>query len=168
MSIRIWIMIALVVLVATGSTSVRADPKEGQLAPDFSVTTLDGRQVNLQSLKNKVIILNYWATWCGPCRSEMPALEAYYRAHRREGLEIIALSQDDADQVRKVKALAKSYAYPFALKAKSDTKAYGPAAQLPMSFVIDRKGILRADGSHRTLIFTPQLLASVVTPLLKN
>ena len=68
----------------------QAAPKVGQPAPDFTVTTFGGHTVKLADLKGDVIILNFWATWCGPCRAELPLLEAYFKAYSKNGFQVLA------------------------------------------------------------------------------
>ena len=87
-------------------------------------------------------MVNFWATWCTPCREEMPALEKFYTEHHADGLEIIAISMDDPDDEAKVRQLAKTYHYPIALTAGSRVDAFGRIWVLPLTFVIDRSGIV--------------------------
>src|SRR5437773_12576066 len=69
-------------------------PRVGHLAPDFVLQTLDGREIRLSDYRGHVVFLNFWATWCGPCKIEMPAMERLYREYRRQGLTILAVSTD--------------------------------------------------------------------------
>jgi cytochrome c biogenesis protein CcmG, thiol:disulfide interchange protein DsbE len=77
----------------------------GQSAQALIVTTLDGKTVDLASLRGKVVLVNYWATWCAPCREEMPTLSAFYRAYHERGLEMIGIS---VDQTARSRARAQS------------------------------------------------------------
>lgn len=149
------------------SASAQAGAVVGKPAPDFQLTSLDGHALSLASLKGKVIVVNFWATWCGPCRAEMPALDAYYKAHKASGLEIIAVSQDDKAQDAKVRTVAKTITLPTVLARDAKVAGFGRLWQLPTTFVIDRSGVLRFDGSDKATVFTPALLDQVVGPLLK-
>src|SRR2546428_9568537 len=80
---------------SVGSTPVLTEaPRIGHLAPDFVLTSLDGREVRLADYRGHVVFLNCWATWCGPCKVEMPAIERLYREYRRQGFTILAGSTD--------------------------------------------------------------------------
>src|SRR5207245_3545859 len=85
---------------ATGNASVGTTPvlteapRTGHLAPDFVLTTLDGREVRLSDYRGHVVFLNFWATWCGPCKVEMPAIERLYREYRRQACTTLAGSTD--------------------------------------------------------------------------
>ncbi len=101
----LWIVELLMVGALTAAASAFAAPTVGQPAPALVADTLDGRTLDLSGLRGKVVIVNFWATWCPPCREEMPALDAFYRHYRGRGLELIGMSADsahDSDEVRKV------------------------------------------------------------------
>ena len=143
-----------------------AAAREGRPAPDFSAVTLDGRRVSLTSLRGKVILLNFWASWCGPCRGEMPALNAFYKARRAYGFEIVAISRDVPAQDETVRRLARDVSFPVALDRRAVYRGYGPIDALPTSFVIDRAGALRLDGVRRPVIFDVYKLDQLISPLL--
>ncbi|NGY05385.1 peroxiredoxin family protein [Solimonas terrae] len=118
----------------------------GKPAPPLTATTLDGLKYSLQQHRGEVVIVNFWATWCGPCRVELPAFEAFYQAHHDDGLSVLAISVDDADQTARVRALAQDFDFPVALGADVQAGGYGRIWRLPITFVIDRAGVLRIDG----------------------
>ena len=157
------ILLGAAALLATPAV---AAPRQGQPAPDFRAVTLDGRSLSLSSLRGKVILLNFWASWCGPCRGEMPALDAFYKARRDHGLEIVAISQDAPAQDAVVRALAQNLSFPVALERDAAYRGYGEIDALPTSFVIDRSGVLRLDGARHPVIFDVYKLDQVVSPLL--
>jgi cytochrome c biogenesis protein CcmG/thiol:disulfide interchange protein DsbE len=149
------------------ATAVEAKlPKAGQPAPNIVATTLDGARFSLADQRGKVVILNFWATWCLPCREEMPALEAFYRAHRSDGLVVIAISLDEPAELASVRKLMAAYSYPAALVANTDAKAYGRLWRLPLTFVVGRDGILRRDGWKAAPRIDAAVLDAEVLPLL--
>lgn len=142
--------------------------KPGQPLPHFSARTLDGRNIESNELQGKTIIVHFWATWCPPCREEMPALEKFYQAHHNEGLEVIAVSvEDDADKP-KVLEFTKNFSFPVAMQGASQMDGFGRIWGLPLSFLFDRKGILRkGDWTGEQKMDAPNL-ESFVGPLLKE
>lgn len=158
------ILVAAAALLATPAAA--AAPRQGRPAPDFHAVTLDGRSLSLSSLRGKVVLLNFWASWCGPCRGEMPALDAFYKARRDHGLEIVAISQDAPAQDAVVRALASGLSFPVALERDAAYRGYGDIYALPTSFVIDRSGVLRLDGARHPVIFDVYKLDQVISPLL--
>ena len=158
--------------LAAGSTLAGPAPaggiKLGQAAPGFEVKTLDGKTLSAHALRGKVVILSFWATWCGPCRQEMPALEAYYKAHAAQGLEIVAISMDDPNKDAMVRQVMSSYSFPAVLQRQAKVMDYGHVLALPMAFVIGRDGTLRMDGSQKVAAFDAASLDQIVTPLLKS
>jgi peroxiredoxin/tetratricopeptide (TPR) repeat protein len=134
-------------------------PQVGQPAPSFSLTTLDGKTVSLDSYRGKTLIVNVWATWCPPCRLETPdLLSAYARLHK-DGVEFLGV--DDTEQAPIVRAFVadKNVPYPQAIdSARSFTDAYD-VRYFPTTFVIDAQGVIRARHIDQV---TPALLASFV------
>ena len=155
-------------LLLPAALAAAAELREGMPAPAFRAELLDGGRFDSANQRGKVIVLNFWATWCKPCREEMPALDAYYRAHRADGLEMIAISIEDADDVAKVRRTMKDFSYPAALASASRTERYGRLWRLPVTFVIDRRGILRFDGFKFPKALDLAALERIVTPLLRN
>jgi peroxiredoxin len=130
--------LALLLLLTTAVTGTKP-------APDFTVRSLGGRTVHLRDLRGKVVVVNFWATWCGGCKVEIPHLvETYQRLHG-QGLEIIGISMDDAgdDVVARFTKL-KQMDYTVARTTDAVTKAYGGMRFLPQTFVVDRNGIIVA------------------------
>ena len=110
-------------------------------APDFTLRALDGRTVRLSDYRGKVVLLNFWATWCAGCQVEIPRLIAQYRQHRSHGLEIIGVSMDDGDESM-IARFAKLKGINYTIVKGNDTiaKAYGGVRLLPQTFVIGRRG----------------------------
>jgi thiol-disulfide isomerase/thioredoxin len=160
-----WCALALFLLGWCGRAFAAA---EGQAAPALHAKLLDGTAVSLADDLGKVIVVNFWATWCAPCRDEMPALDAYYRAHRDEGLILVALSMDDPKDVAKVREMTKAYSFPVGLARDANMKGYGRIWHLPLTFVVDRTGILRKNEWFGDPGLDAQLLEQTVTPLLRT
>lgn len=144
-----------------------AGPTEGQPAPAATFKTFDGQQVDITSLRGDVVILTFWATWCQYCRQELGDLSAYYREHQAEGLRVFAISADDAEEFDKVRQRARDYPFPIAVLADADVSRYGRIWRLPLTFVIDRNGVLRRDGWGNMPAVTRAQLEETVTPLLR-
>jgi cytochrome c biogenesis protein CcmG, thiol:disulfide interchange protein DsbE len=142
--------------------------EEGKVAPAFSAELIDGKSFNLETVKGEVVIINFWATWCPPCRQEMPAIESFYLKHKSQGLRVIAVSLDDPGDENKVRDVMKSFSFDAAMEEKSQHKGYGRIWRLPLTFVIDRKGILRKDGWYGPVGIDQPLLEKIVTPLLEE
>ena len=138
----------------------------GKPAPPLDARLLDGTAYSLQSERGKVVIVNFWATWCAPCRAEMPAIDAYYRKHRGEGLEVIAVSMDDPASEEKVRNVMRAFAFPAALGPQSNFKGYQRIWRLPLTFVVDRDGVLREKDWYGDPGIDEALLEKTVTPLL--
>ena len=140
--------------------------EENQPAPPFRVQLLDGTQIQSNALKGRVVILHFWASWCEACQTEMPILNNYYRQHQQEELQVIAISLDDKHDEEAVRALSKDYAFPVALEYQSKMQGFGRIWALPLTFVIDREGILRKDASAHPWLINNNTLDAVVTPWL--
>ena len=117
-----------------------ADAKPAKL--DFTMKDLDGKDVSLSSFKGKVILLNFWATWCGPCKAEIPAFVELQNQYGKDGLVILGYSVDD--EAPKARAFANEYKmnYPvlLGLGREDVQEAYGPIWGIPASFIISRDG----------------------------
>ena len=120
-------------------------PNRQQQAKDFTVAALDGSRLRLADLKGKVVFLNLWATWCAPCKEEMPAMERLWQRYKDQGLVVIALSMDSggAKSVKPYIEQAK-YTYPIGLDPKMEVAQLYGARSVPSTFIIDRSGVLRA------------------------
>jgi peroxiredoxin len=114
----------------------------GAEAPDIAITTLDGKPIRLSQLKGKRVVLNFWATWCGPCVMEMPHFVRLYNESSRDDLIIIGISNEDEFKVRSF-ITQKGIKYPIAV-SKDLPSPYKDIAGIPATFFIDRKGIMQS------------------------
>jgi cytochrome c biogenesis protein CcmG, thiol:disulfide interchange protein DsbE len=135
-------------------------------APPLSATLLDGRSFTLHQVAGKVLIVNFWATWCAPCREEMPALEAFRSKHRGRGIEVLAISMDEPRNLAAVRNTLQAYGFEAALSAQTSYEGYGRIWRLPTTFVVDREGRLRADLTMGAAPIDLTWLERHVTPLL--
>ncbi|EJQ13080.1 thiol:disulfide interchange protein [Bacillus cereus] len=119
----------------------------GKSAPDFELTKLDGAKVKLTDLKGKKVILNFWATWCGPCQQEMPDMEAFYKEHK-ENVEILAINYTPSEKgggEEKVSNFAKEkgITFPILLDKNIDVTTAYKVITIPTSYFIDTKGVIQ-------------------------
>ena len=119
----------------------------GKSAPDFTLTKLDGTNVKLSDLKGKKVILNFWATWCGPCQQEMPDMEAFYKEHK-ENVEILAINYTPSEKgggEEKVSNFAKEkgITFPILLDKNIDVTTAYKVITIPTSYFIDTKGVIQ-------------------------
>ncbi len=128
----------------SSTPQLKESPQEEFLAPSFSLQDLGGMQISLSDFKGKVVILNFWATWCAPCRREIPSLERLYQLRKDKGFEILAVSVDRAS-LSKVASFVANYQMSFPVLA-DQRGAVGQrywAKAIPTSFLLDKKGVIR-------------------------
>lgn len=133
--------LAVAAYFAVGSrNTVHHEHPERPLAPEFSLVDLDGKHITLSSLRGKVVIVDFWATWCGPCRDEAPGLVSLQKRWGRRGLQLVGISMDDKDAP--VRKFVREYRvnYPIALGDAELGRRYGTVLGLPVKIVVDRFG----------------------------
>jgi cytochrome c biogenesis protein CcmG/thiol:disulfide interchange protein DsbE len=156
--ISVWTIVLAAVALACGPASAA---RVGRPAPGFTLVTLDHHKYSLADLRGKVVVLNFWATWCTPCKAELLAMNNYARRHPDQGLVIFAIKTDDYP-ASKLTALAS--ALPFPVVADFRSWDYGEINnQVPSSYVIDRAGVLRLMQAGA---FNEDGFDQTVTPLL--
>lgn len=159
---------AAVVSVFAAPVEAKGPPAVGAQAPEVVATQLDGATFDLEKLKGHVIVVNFWATWCPPCRAEMPMMDAFYRKHRGEGLVMVGLSQDKTRDLPQVKNVMAAFAYPAALASDAKVNRFGTFQILPQTYIIDREGRIRAAFGASGKPLTEAELNATVLPLLKG
>jgi peroxiredoxin len=131
------LLFALAFLLTAGTLSAQI----GEQAPTFSLKDKDGKTYSTESLKGKVVVLNFWATWCPPCRAEIPAFKSVYDKYKGKGVEIVGVSLDHKgwDVITPFLDQYKLN-YPVVLGGAEIAKAYGNVRSIPTTFIIDRDG----------------------------
>ena len=140
----------------------------GQPAPSLVVQELDGQTFDLGAVRGKVVVLSFWATWCPPCRAEMPVLDAFYRRYHGQGLEMIGLSADRPHDRSDVTKVMQSFSYPAAMLDDAKVNDFGTPGALPMTIVIDGQGMIRAQLTPDQTAVTEKSLSAAVLPLLQQ
>jgi cytochrome c biogenesis protein CcmG/thiol:disulfide interchange protein DsbE len=138
-----------------GGASEYVSPLKGKSAPAFALEDLSGKKVALSSYKGKAVLINFWATWCAPCKIETPWLVELRNQYGPQGFEVLGISADDLDR-GDAKKLSEEKAeiaqsatklhipYPVLIDGGSLSDAYGGLDELPMSFYVDRNGVVVA------------------------
>jgi peroxiredoxin len=119
---------------------------DGAPAPEMETLDLNGRTHRLSDYRGQVVLLNIWATWCAPCREEMPKLDRLYKEKASEGLIVLGLSFEELDLQREFTAETK-VSYPLLTKAGTIPEVFSTTARYPVNFLIDRQGLLRSAPS---------------------
>ena len=117
--------------------------EENHAPPPWQVTLTDGRELTSESLHGKVVLVNFWATWCPYCRKEKPAIDAFWRDTRDRGFEVVSISVDDSSEKIAEWMRDKDYAFMAAPTNASVTAAFGHVSSVPTSFIVDAEGHVR-------------------------
>lgn len=132
-------------------------------APAYALTTLDGATISSDELRGRVVVLNFWATWCPPCRLEMPSLQSLHEDMAGDGVVVLGLATD-AGAARTVTDFVdeRDYTYPIGRATREHRTAFGGIRGIPTTFLIDRQGVVR----HRVVgYFAPPALRAAVRRL---
>jgi cytochrome c biogenesis protein CcmG/thiol:disulfide interchange protein DsbE len=136
----------LQIVEITPNVAIQSIARVGHTAPDFALKTLDGKEIKLSDLKGKAVLINLWASWCPPCRYEMPAIQVAYEKYKNKGLVVLGIDFTVQDNLKDVNAFVKELKLTFPIlldeTGKISVGLYGMRG-LPMSFFIDTEGILQ-------------------------
>ncbi|MDO9299770.1 MAG: redoxin domain-containing protein [Anaerolineales bacterium] len=137
--------IALSANTTTASTGKTSAPQAGFAAPDFTLKTPDGEEYTLSELKGSAVLVNLWATWCPPCRAEMPAIEKIYQEYKDQGFIVLAINMTYQDDPFAVVPFAKEFnlTFPILLEETGDVAAAYQLRSLPSSYFINRAGVIQ-------------------------
>jgi len=126
-----------------GSLGAPAGGGVGRQAPDFRLESLDGRQVSLADYAGQVVLLNFWATWCPPCKEEIPAIERAYVAHRGEGFMVLGINEGEALEIVQTFASELGITYPVLIDKRGNVAAQYRRRGLPLTLIVDRNGVIQ-------------------------
>ncbi|MDP1715718.1 MAG: TlpA disulfide reductase family protein [Anaerolineales bacterium] len=141
----LWTVVSRVPSAVGAPLSSSPSPREGFLAPDFTLDNLQGEKVTLSDLRGKIVVINLWATWCPPCRAEMPALENAYEQYKDSGLVVLGLNVTNQDSESEVPRFVEEFGltFPILLDRDGSVSALYELRGLPTTFFVNRAGIIR-------------------------
>ena len=138
--------------------------QEGNTALDFQLASLDNGDVALSDYQDQVVIMNMWATWCPPCRAEMPGLNRFYEAHKDEGMVVLAVNGQEPEETVRPFIEANNFTFPVLLDIDGAVARQYTARSFPTTFIIDRNGRIQHVQVGE---ITERELEQIVTPLLQ-
>jgi cytochrome c biogenesis protein CcmG/thiol:disulfide interchange protein DsbE len=155
-------------LEGTFSQDAKANAlRVGAPAPPATLVTLDGKRIATTELTGRVVMLIFWATWCAPCRAELPLLSSYATAFAARGLTILGFALDAREDLPRVRKMAQAFAFPSGLVADSSLQGYGRIWHIPVNFTIDRQGLLVQNGwTDKDATWTAERFNRIIAPLL--
>jgi peroxiredoxin len=153
--------ISLMPLSASSQSKLKMAP---QKAPNFSLKTANGKTIELSKLKGKVVVVNFWATWCPPCRAEIPGFVDLYKKYKSKGVEIVGISLDQEGWDAVNPFLQKNNInYPIVVGNEELSNSYGSIEAIPTTFIIDKKGYI---AEHHVGYFEKEKLEKALKSLL--
>jgi peroxiredoxin len=138
------ILLAMALMACGGpEAGVRTGISEGQHAPNFSLETLDGKKTSLSDYQGQVVLLNFWATWCAPCREEIPAIEAVLEARQGEPFVVLGVNYQEGGEKTRAFVEELGMTYPVLLDETGKVMQTYRAPGLPMSILLDQEGVIQ-------------------------
>jgi cytochrome c biogenesis protein CcmG/thiol:disulfide interchange protein DsbE len=154
--------IVLCAFATFGAPATAALPQE----PALTAATLDSKTFSLAGSRGHVVLVHFWATWCAPCREEMPVLDAFYKRYRDRGVEVIGISVDRGRDIAQVREVMRAFSFPAALVRDAKPNDFGTQNELPVTFVIDAQGRVHDELRPDTTPLTDANLTRIIVPLL--
>ena len=142
----VWTVVSRVPSAVGAPLSSSPSPREGFLAPDFTLDTLQGEPVKLSNLHGKIVVVNFWATWCLPCRAETPALEKSYKQYNDSGVVILGVNLTNQDSINEVESFVQEFELTYPVLLDRDGSVSNTLYQikgLPSTFFVNRNGVIR-------------------------
>ncbi|MBN1398169.1 MAG: TlpA family protein disulfide reductase [Bacteroidetes bacterium] len=131
----LFVLTVFIISISASQTSKKTK------APNFSLQTKDGEIIELENLRGRVVLINFWATWCPPCRAEIPDFIEVYNSYKSKGFEIIGIALDGEGWVKVAPYMKEAKInYPVVLGSENIVRQYGGFNSIPTSFIIDKKG----------------------------
>jgi cytochrome c biogenesis protein CcmG, thiol:disulfide interchange protein DsbE len=148
------------------STANKEHARQLQPAPDFSLSDLSGQKLALSTYRGKVVLLDFWATWCDPCKAEIPHFVEMQNGYGAQGLQVIGISMDDDEQLARDFRQQYKMNYPVAMGNPQLAEQYGGILGLPITFTIDREGriVSRHIGATDPSVFEAEIEKLLSTP----
>ena len=139
-----WIVLTLFVFPSPGDQTIYAVPQQGFFAPEISLNSLNGEVVNLADYKGQVVLVNIWASWCTPCKTEMPAIQAMYDKYKDQGFVVLAVNATNSDNIDNVMDFVKNQnlTFPILLDTQGEISKKYQVQALPSSFFITQDGVI--------------------------
>ena len=135
--------LASTLALAAVTPAAAATPATNAAAPDFTLRGADGRNVRLDELRGQVVLVNFWATWCGPCREEMPRLDTLYQKYHKSGFVLLGVNVDDDPRTALATAAKLNVSFPVLLDTDKKVSKLYDLNTMPSTVVIDRDGKMR-------------------------
>lgn len=138
------LLIAFVAVACTGpGSAVPQGINEGTRARDFTLKTMDGGKASLSDYRGSPVLINFWATWCAPCRAEIPDFEAVYQAHKDEGFVVLGVNVEESQQAVESFVAEMGMTYPVLLDEHGQVMSEYRSQGLPMSLLLDQEGVIQ-------------------------
>lgn len=155
-------------LITLLSATCFGKTKVGDIFPDITGELTNNTHFSTKNYHGKVLLINFWASWCEPCREEMPLIDEFYKKHKQDGFEVIAISLDSEKDISQAQLILKNYSFLSALKNNVDYSKLGRIWRIPSTFIIDRQGILIKDGLTGDPKVDEDTLNHIVLPAILN
>ena len=161
-AVSLLMMIGLLLAACGGSSDF---PMPGNPAPEFTLKDLQGREVKLSQFRGKPVLLNFWASWCGPCREELPLIEATQQKHQGEDLVVLGVNAGDAPEIAQAFVSENHLTFPIVLDSTSDVARAYQVRGIPTSVFINSDGQI---VNRHSGVFTERILSGYLNNILKK